>query len=121
MTGIALSTAFRAVGIELGLFTIIVGHATFCVVVVYNNVIARLRRTSATLEEASGDLGADTFMTFRRITLPAIRTALVAGALLAFALSFDEIIVTNFTAGAARRRCRSGSSATTPGRTSCRS
>ena len=100
VTGIALSTAFRAVGIELGMFTIIVGHATFCIVTIYNNVIARLRRTSATFEEASGDLGADTFRTFRRITLPAIRTSLVAGALLAFALSFDEIIVTNFTAGA---------------------
>ena len=100
VTGIALNTAFRAIGFELGMFTIIVGHATFCVVTVYNNVLARLRRTSATYEEASADLGADTFRTFRRVTLPAIRTALVAGALLAFALSFDEIIVTNFTAGA---------------------
>jgi len=100
VTGIALSTAFRAIGIELGMFTIIVGHATFCIVTIYNNVLARLRRTSATYEEASGDLGADSFRTFRRITLPAIRTSLVAGALLAFALSFDEIIVTNFTAGA---------------------
>jgi putative spermidine/putrescine transport system permease protein len=99
VTGIALNTAFRAIGFELGMFTIIVGHATFCVVTVYNNVLARLRRTSATYEEASADLGADTFLTFRRVTLPAVRTALVAGALLAFALSFDEIIVTNFTAG----------------------
>jgi putative spermidine/putrescine transport system permease protein len=79
--------------------TIIVGHATFCVVVIYNNAIARLRRTSRSFEEASTDLGADTFSTFRRITLPAIRTALIAGALLAFALSFDEIIVTNFLSG----------------------
>ncbi|MEO5966134.1 MAG: ABC transporter permease [Candidatus Limnocylindrales bacterium] len=100
VTGIALNTAFHTVGIGLGLFTIIVGHATFCIVTVYNNVLARLRRTSASFEVASADLGADTFRTFRRITLPAIGTALVAGALLAFALSFDEIIVTNFTAGA---------------------
>jgi putative spermidine/putrescine transport system permease protein len=100
VTGIALNTAFRAIGLELGMLTIIVGHATFCIVTIYNNVIARLRRTSASFEEASADLGADTFRTFRRVTLPAIRTSLVAGALLAFALSFDEIIVTNFTAGA---------------------
>ncbi len=100
ITGIALNTAFRTLGTQLGLATIIVGHATFCIVTIYNNVIARLRRTSGTFEEASADLGADTFRTFRRVTLPALRTALVAGALLAFALSFDEIIVTNFTAGA---------------------
>jgi putative spermidine/putrescine transport system permease protein len=99
VTGIALNTAFRAIGIELGMITIIIGHATFCIVTIYNNAIARLRRTSASFEEASADLGADSFRTFRRITLPAIRTALVAGSLLAFALSFDEIIVTNFTAG----------------------
>jgi putative spermidine/putrescine transport system permease protein len=100
VTGLALNTAFRAIGIDFGLLTIIVGHATFCVVVIYNNAIARLRRTSRSFEEASADLGADTFTTFRRVTFPAIRTALVAGALLAFALSFDEIIVTNFTSGA---------------------
>lgn len=100
VTGIALNTAFRAIGVELGMLTIIVGHATFCIVTIYNNVIARLRRTAASFEEASADLGADTFRTFRKVTLPAIRTSLVAGALLAFALSFDEIIVTNFTAGA---------------------
>jgi putative spermidine/putrescine transport system permease protein len=100
VTGIALNTAFRAIGLELGMLTIVIGHATFCIVTIYNNVIARLRRTSASFEEASGDLGADSFHTFRRITLPAMRTSLVAGALLAFALSFDEIIVTNFTAGA---------------------
>jgi putative spermidine/putrescine transport system permease protein len=100
VTGIALNTAFRAIGIELGMMTIIIGHATFCIVTIYNNVIARLRRTSGSFEEASADLGADSFRTFRRITIPAMRTALVAGALLAFALSFDEIIVTNFTAGA---------------------
>ena len=100
VTGIALNTAFRAIGLEFGLLTVIVGHATFCIVVIYNNVIARLRRTARSAEEASMDLGADTFQTFRRVTLPTIGTALVAGALLAFALSFDEIIVTTFTAGA---------------------
>jgi len=99
VTGLALNTAFRTIGFEFDVTTIIVGHATFCVVVVYNNAIARLRRTSRTFEEASADLGADTFATFRRVTFPAIRTALIAGALLAFALSFDEIIVTNFLAG----------------------
>jgi putative spermidine/putrescine transport system permease protein len=100
VTGIALNAAFRAIGLDLGLLTIVIGHATFCVVVVFNNVVARLRRTSRTAEEASMDLGADTLTTFRRVTCPAIRSALLAGALLAFALSFDEIIVTNFTSGA---------------------
>jgi putative spermidine/putrescine transport system permease protein len=100
VTGIALNTAFRTLGIELGLLTVIVGHATFCIVVIYNNVVARLRRSSRSIEEASMDLGADTWQTFRHVTFPAIRTALVAGGLLAFALSFDEVIVTTFTAGA---------------------
>lgn len=100
VTGIALRTSFVTFGIPFGLFTIIVGHATFCVVIAYNNVIARLRRMPITPEEASADLGSDGFHTFRRITLPAMGTALVSGALLAFGLSFDEIIVTNFTAGA---------------------
>jgi putative spermidine/putrescine transport system permease protein len=103
VTGMALNATFRSVfepfGVGLGLFTVIVGHATFCIVVVYNNVVARLRRLSRSIEEASMDLGADTWQTFRYITLPSIRTALLAGALLAFALSFDEIIVTTFTAG----------------------
>jgi putative spermidine/putrescine transport system permease protein len=99
VTGIALNTALRAVGIDFGLITIIIGHATFCVVVVFNNVIARLRRLGGDLEEASMDLGADSFTTFRRVTFPLMRTALLAGGLLAFALSFDEIIVTRFTAG----------------------
>jgi len=103
VTGMALNATFRTalepLGIGLGLFTIIVGHATFCIVVVYNNVIARLRRTSRSLEEASMDLGADTWQTFRFITFPALRSALFAGGLLAFALSFDEVIVTTFTAG----------------------
>ena len=100
VTGIALNTAFRAIGLEFGVITIVIAHATFCIVVIYNNVIARLRRTARSTEEASMDLGADTFTTFRRITLPVLRTAMLAGALLALALSFDEIIVTNFTAGA---------------------
>ena len=104
VTGIALSnaisTTLQPLGIDFGLFTVVVGHATFCVVVVYNNVLARLRRTGGSLEEASMDLGADVFTTFRHITFPAVRSALVAGALLAFALSFDEIIVTTFTASA---------------------
>ncbi len=100
VTGIALRTSFVTFGIPFGLFTIIVGHATFCVVIAYNNVIARLRRMPVSPEEASADLGSDGFHTFRRITLPGMGTALVSGALLAFGLSFDEIIVTNFTAGA---------------------
>ena len=100
VTGIALRTSFVTLGIDFGLLTIVIGHATFCVVIVYNNVIARLRRLPRSPEEASADLGADAFTTFRRITLPAMRTALLSGGLLAFALSFDEIIVTNFTAGA---------------------
>ena len=99
VTGIALRTTFQTAGVDFGLFTIIVGHATFCVVIAYNNVIARLRRVPKSPEEASADLGADTWTTFRRVTLPAMGTALLSGALLAFALSFDEIIVTNFTAG----------------------
>lgn len=100
VTGIALRTTFVTFGIDFGLLTIIIGHATFCVVVVYNNVIARLRRLPRTPEEASADLGADTWTTFRRVTIPGMRTALLSGGLLAFALSFDEVIVTNFTAGA---------------------
>src|SRR5215212_5639004 len=101
VTGLALSNTFTQVlGISLSLLTVVVAHATFCIVVVYNNVIARLRRVSATLEEASADLGANTWQTFRHVTLPSMQTALVAGGLLAFALSFDEIIVTNFTIGA---------------------
>ncbi|MEU5525930.1 ABC transporter permease [Micromonospora chersina] len=103
VTGIALDTAFRSVmaplGIGKGLFSVIVGHATFCVVVVYNNVLARLRRSGGNLQEASADLGADGWQTFRYVTFPVLRSALLAGALLAFGLSFDEIIVTTFTAG----------------------
>ena len=101
VTGVALSNTFTQVlGIPLSLLTVIVGHATFCIVVVYNNAIARLRRLSSSFEEASADLGAHTWQTFRYVTLPGMRSALIAGGLLAFALSFDEIIVTNFTIGA---------------------
>jgi putative spermidine/putrescine transport system permease protein len=104
VTGMALNATFRNLpepfGVELGLFTIVVGHATFCIVVVYNNVVARLRRTQGSLEEASADLGADAWQTFRYVTFPQLKTALLAGALLAFALSFDEVIVTTFTSGA---------------------
>ncbi len=99
VTGMALSTSFAQVGFPLGFFSIVVGHATFCIVILYNNAIARLRRVSHSLEEASADLGADSWTTFRYVTFPAVRSALAAGALLAFALSFDEVIVTIFTAG----------------------
>ena len=102
VTGIALLSAYKLAGIEPGLLTIVAGHATFCIVVVYNNVIARFRRTSPSMLEASMDLGADGFQTFRYVLLPNIATALLAGGMLAFALSFDEIIVTTFTAGSER-------------------
>jgi putative spermidine/putrescine transport system permease protein len=100
ITGMALNSYFTFWSSTFGLWTIVVGHATFCVVVVYNNVIARLRRTAGSITEASMDLGADGWQTFRFVTLPTISTALISGALLAFALSFDEVIVTTFTAGA---------------------
>jgi putative spermidine/putrescine transport system permease protein len=101
VTGIALNNAFRTVfGWELGFLTIVVAHATFCIVTVFNNVQARLRRLGGNLEEASMDLGAGTWTTFRLVTFPMLRSALLAGALLSFGLSFDEIIVTTFTAGA---------------------
>jgi putative spermidine/putrescine transport system permease protein len=100
VTAIALNTTINNFRIPFGILTIVIGHATFCIVVVYNNVVARLRRTPTSLMEASMDLGADGWQTFRYVTFPTIRTAIVAGALLAFALSFDEIVVTNFTAGA---------------------
>lgn len=99
VTGLALLTAFKAVNLEPGLLTIVIGHATFCVVVVFNNVIARFRRTSWILAEASMDLGATGWQTFRFVVLPNLGSALLAGGMLAFALSFDEIIVTTFTAG----------------------
>ena len=101
VTGVAISNTFTQVlDVPLSLFTVIVGHATFCIVVVYNNAVARLRRLSGSFEEASADLGAHTWQTFRYVTLPNMRSALGAGGLLAFGLSFDEIIVTNFTIGA---------------------
>ena len=101
VTGIALNNAFRTIfGLELGFLTVVVAHATFCIVTVFNNVQARLRRLGGNLEEASMDLGAGRFTTFRRVTFPMLRSALLAGGLLAFGLSFDEIVVTTFTAGA---------------------
>ena len=100
VTGMALNSTFTQIlGVDLGILTIVVGHATFCIVVVYNNVVARLRRVSSSLEEASADLGATALQTLRFVLFPQLRSALVAGALLAFALSFDEVIVTTFTAG----------------------
>jgi len=99
ITGISLRSAFNLVEIPFSFWTIILGHATFCVVVVYNNVLARFRRTAGSMIEASMDLGADGFQTFRYVVLPNIATALLAGGMLAFALSFDEVIVTTFTAG----------------------
>jgi len=99
ITGIALRSAFSLAEIPFSTWTIVLGHATFCVVVVYNNAVARFRRTSGSLIEASMDLGADGFQTFRYVVLPNIGTALLAGGMLAFALSFDEVIVTTFTAG----------------------
>jgi len=99
ITGISLRAAFNLMDIPFSFWTIVLGHATFCVVVVYNNAVARFRRTSASMIEASMDLGADGFQTFRHVILPNIATALLAGGMLAFALSFDEVIVTTFTAG----------------------
>lgn len=99
ITGIALRSAFNLADIPFSFWTIVLGHATFCVVVVYNNAVARFRRTSGSLVEASMDLGANGFQTFSYIILPNIATALLAGGMLAFALSFDEVIVTTFTAG----------------------
>jgi putative spermidine/putrescine transport system permease protein len=99
ITGIALRSAFNLMEIPFSFWTLVVGHATFCVVVVYNNAIARLRRTSPSLLEAAMDLGATGWQTFRYVLLPQIATALLAGGMLAFALSFDEVIVTTFTAG----------------------
>ena len=105
VTGIALNTAFHTfldpLGKQLALWTVVVGHVTFCIVVVYNNVLARLRRMGRELEDASMDLGANTWQTFKYVTFPLIRSTLIAGGLLAFALSFDEIVVTTFTAGPA--------------------
>ena len=102
VTGIALNATFTsALGMTLGLATVIIGHATFCIVIVFNNTQARLRRVGTDLEDASADLGASSWQTFRYVTFPMLRGALVAGAILAFALSFDEIVVTTFTAGPA--------------------
>jgi putative spermidine/putrescine transport system permease protein len=104
VTGLALQATILNVldpiGISFSIWTIVIGHATFCIVVLYNNAVARMRRVSANFEEASMDLGADGWQTFRFVTFPQLRSALLAGALLAFALSFDEVVVTIFTSGA---------------------
>ena len=100
ITGMALNSFYVFAGVGFSIWTIVIGHATFCVVIVFNNVLARLRRTQGSLLEASMDLGADGWQTFRFVVWPVLSTALVAGGLLAFALSFDEVIVTTFTAGA---------------------
>lgn len=99
VTGIALNSAFRLAELSPGFWTIAMGHTTFCIVVVYNNVVARLRRLPPSLVEAAMDLGADNFRAFKSVILPQLGSALLAGAILAFGLSFDEIIVTTFTAG----------------------
>lgn len=99
ITGISLRSAFATMHIDFSTFTIILGHATFCIVIVYNNAVARFRRLSGGILEASADLGANAFQTFRHILLPNLGSALLAGGMLAFALSFDEVIVTTFTAG----------------------
>ena len=100
ITGIALRSFYSFGGVSYSIWTIVIGHATFCIVIVFNNVIARLRRAGTSLTEASMDLGADGWQTFRFVTFPVLSTALISGGLLAFALSFDEVIVTTFTAGA---------------------
>jgi putative spermidine/putrescine transport system permease protein len=104
ITGLALQATIlnvlEPIGISFSIWTIVIGHATFCVVVLYNNAVARMRRVSGNLDEASLDLGADAWQTFRFVTFPQLRLALLAGALLAFALSFDEVVVTIFTSGA---------------------
>jgi putative spermidine/putrescine transport system permease protein len=99
ITGIALRSAFDIMNLPFSTWTIVLGHATFCIVVVYNNALARFRRINSNMVEASMDLGADGFQTFRYVVLPQIGSALLAGGMLAFALSFDEVIVTTFTAG----------------------
>ena len=99
ITGMSLRSAFSIMDIPFSTLTIILGHATFCIVIVYNNAVARFRRLSGGILEASADLGANSFQTFRYVLLPNLGTALLAGGMLAFALSFDEVIVTTFTAG----------------------
>ena len=100
VTGVALRNTFVRFGLDLGFISVIAGHTTFCIVVVHNNVVARLRRISPNLREASSDLGANSLQTFRFVTWPLVRSSVFAGAILAFALSFDEVVVTTFTAGA---------------------
>ena len=102
VTGVAFSNTYSnflsPLGIDIGYFGLIVSHATFCIVMVFNNVFARLKRMNPSLQEASMDLGAGLWETFRLVTFPQFRSSFIAGALLAFALSFDEVYVTIFTA-----------------------
>ncbi|MDQ0613134.1 putative spermidine/putrescine transport system permease protein [Microbacterium sp. W4I4] len=102
VTGVALNNTYNQIlepiGIQVGFWGMIIAHGTFCIVMVFNNVLARLRRMNPGLEEASKDLGASPWQTFRLVTFPQFRSALVVGAILAFALSFDEVYVTIFTA-----------------------
>ena len=100
VTGVAMRNTFMRFGFDLGFMSVVIGHATFCIVIAYNNVAARLRRLASNLQEASADLGANGWQTFRLVTWPLVRGSVVAGGILAFALSFDEIVVTTFTAGA---------------------
>jgi putative spermidine/putrescine transport system permease protein len=102
VTGVAFSNTYSnflsPIGIDIGYFGLIVSHATFCIVMVFNNVFARMKRMNPSLQEASMDLGAGLWETFRLVTFPQFRSSFIAGALLAFALSFDEVYVTIFTA-----------------------
>ena len=100
VTGVAMRNAFVRLGLDLGLLSVVAGHATFCIVIAYNNVAARLRRMAPNVREASSDLGASGWQTFRYVTWPLMRGSVVSGGILAFALSFDEVVVTTFTAGA---------------------
>lgn len=100
VTGVALRNTFIRFGFDLGFVSVVAGHTTFCIVVVHNNVVARLRRIAPNLREASADLGANALQTFRLVTWPLVRSSVFAGGILAFALSFDEVVVTTFTAGA---------------------
>ncbi|GAA1529158.1 putative spermidine/putrescine transport system permease protein [Microbacterium ginsengiterrae] len=102
VTGVALNNTYNQIlepiGIHVGFFGMIIAHGTFCIVMVFNNILARLRRLNPGVEEASKDLGATPWQTFRMVTFPQFRSAFIAGGILAFALSFDEVYVTIFTA-----------------------
>jgi spermidine/putrescine transport system permease protein len=99
VTGIAMLAYFTLLGWQLSQWTLVIGHATFATTLVLNNVVARLSQLPRNLEEASADLGATPWRTFWRITFPLVRPAVLAGGVLAFTLSFDEIIVSFFLKG----------------------